>query len=139
MGGEHVVEHQDVTRLPGETNGAAIKHATHLIQQAGLNRRTVAVIDVARHAFEPHGIDKNLLGFGIQRRQVKDLPITFMLDDSSAMSPATRISGVSSVVVSARISRSGQATPQPGDLAGQSGTVAVGSSGIQVELRDEVR
>jgi cytochrome c-type biogenesis protein CcmH len=75
----------------------------------------------------------------IQRRQVKDLPITFTLDDSSAMSPATRISGVNSVVVSARISRSGQATPQPGDLAGQSGTVAVGTSGIKVELRDEVR
>lgn len=75
----------------------------------------------------------------IQRRQVKDLPITFTLDDSSAMSPATRISGVSSVVVSARVSRSGQATPQPGDVAGQSGTVAVGASGIQVELREEVR
>jgi cytochrome c-type biogenesis protein CcmH len=75
----------------------------------------------------------------IQRKQVKDLPITFTLDDSTSMSPAARISGVKSVVVSARVSKSGQATPQPGDISGQSEAVSVGTSGIKLELQELVK
>jgi cytochrome c-type biogenesis protein CcmH len=75
----------------------------------------------------------------IQRKQVKDLPISFTLDDSSSMSPAARISGVQSVIVSARVSKSGQAMPQPGDVSGQSGAVGVGTSGIRLELQELVK
>ena len=75
----------------------------------------------------------------ILRRQVKDLPLSFTLDDSSSMSPAARISAVKSVIVSARISKSGQATPAPGDLTGQSAAVDVGATGIAIEIREEVK
>ncbi|QCB45697.1 hypothetical protein [Hydrogenophaga sp. PAMC20947] len=75
----------------------------------------------------------------IQRRQVKDLPFSFTLDDSSSMSPAARISGVKSVIVSARVSKSGQAAPTPGDLTGQSAPVAVGETGLAIEIRDTVK
>lgn len=44
----------------------------------------------------------------------------FVLDDGSAIAPQLRLSGAESVVVSARISRSGSATPAPGDLIGES-------------------
>ena len=50
----------------------------------------------------------------IVRKQVKDLPLTFTLDDSMAMSPAAKLSSTPRVVVGARISASGQATPQAG-------------------------
>ena len=72
----------------------------------------------------------------IQRRQVKDLPLTLTLDDSMAMSPALRLSGVSQVVVGARISKSGNAMPQPGDLQGLTPTVAVGASGLQLQINE---
>lgn len=76
----------------------------------------------------------------IVRRQVKDLPFDFVLDDSSAMSPATRLSATSgAVLVGARISKSGDAMPQPGDLAGQAGPVAVGTSGVAVEISQPVQ
>jgi cytochrome c-type biogenesis protein CcmH len=68
----------------------------------------------------------------IQRRQVKDLPIAFTLDDSSSMSPAARISGVKQVIVSARVSKSGQAMPAPGDLTGQTAPVDVGATGLKI-------
>jgi len=70
----------------------------------------------------------------ILRKQVKDLPLTFALDDSMAMSPAAKLSGAAEVIVSARISKSGQAMPQPGDLLGQSGTVMPGASGLVIEI-----
>lgn len=75
----------------------------------------------------------------IVRKQVKDLPLNFTLDDSTAMSPATRLSSARQVVVGARISKSGNATPQPGDLQGFSQPVAVGASGLKIEIAEEVK
>jgi cytochrome c-type biogenesis protein CcmH len=43
-------------------------------------------------------------------------PVSFHLDDSMAMIPSRRLSQFDKVVVEARISRSGQATPSAGDL-----------------------
>jgi cytochrome c-type biogenesis protein CcmH len=70
----------------------------------------------------------------ILRKQVKDLPLKFTLDDSMAMSPAARLSSAQQVVVSARISKRGEAMPQPGDLLGQTEPVAPGASGLLVEI-----
>jgi cytochrome c-type biogenesis protein CcmH len=52
----------------------------------------------------------------IVRKTVKDLPLEFTLDDSMAMNPAMKLSNFQQVVVGARISKSGNAIPQPGDL-----------------------
>jgi cytochrome c-type biogenesis protein CcmH len=52
----------------------------------------------------------------IVRKTVKDLPLEFTLDDSMAMNPAMKLSNFQQVVVGARISKSGNAMPQPGDL-----------------------
>lgn len=73
-----------------------------------------------------------------QRVQVKDLPYRFTLDDSKSMSPATPLSSSAQVVLGARISKSGDAIPQPGDLSGQVGPVALGTQGIALEI-NEVR
>jgi cytochrome c-type biogenesis protein CcmH len=66
----------------------------------------------------------------ILRLQAKDLPLDFKLDDSLAMSPDFKLSGQTSVLLQARVSRSGQAMPQSGDLIGQTGPVKVGAAGV---------
>ena len=75
----------------------------------------------------------------ILRLQVKDLPASFTLDDSLAMSPAARLSAAGAVVVGARISKSGQALPQPGDLEGLIGPVPVGSAGLNLVIANDVK
>jgi len=75
----------------------------------------------------------------ILRRQVKDLPLDFTLDDSLSMSPAMRLSTAGQVLVGARISKSGNPMSQPGDLQGLSAPVAVGSSGVLVEIGETMR
>ena len=75
----------------------------------------------------------------ILRKQAKELPIAFTLDDSSAMSPAAKISDAKSVIISARISKTGEALPKPGDLSGQSAPVSVGTSALKIEIRDQVK
>ena len=74
----------------------------------------------------------------IVRKQVKDLPFDFVLDDSSAMSPTLKLSGFERVVVGARISKSGDAIPHPGDLAGQSEPLAPGARGLKLEISQVV-
>lgn len=74
----------------------------------------------------------------IVRATAGDLPYTFRLDDSQAMSPNARLSSQSSVVVSARISKSGNAVPQPGDLFGHSKAIAPNASGLSIVI-DQVQ
>jgi cytochrome c-type biogenesis protein CcmH len=62
------------------------------------------------------------------------LPLRFVLDDSSALTPGTPLSDAGQLIVGARISASGSATPQPGDLEGQVGPVAAGADGLLIEL-----
>jgi cytochrome c-type biogenesis protein CcmH len=75
----------------------------------------------------------------ILRKQVKDLPLTFTLDDSLAMSPAMRLSSAKQVIVGARISKSGNPIAQPGDLQGLSPPVDVGASGVAIEIAEPVK
>ena len=70
----------------------------------------------------------------ILRKQVKDLPAAFTLDDSMAMAPNFALSKFQSVVVGARVSKSGNATPQAGDLEGFSPAVKVGAMGLAVVI-----
>ena len=70
----------------------------------------------------------------VLRKQVRDLPLEFTLDDSMAMAPNVKLSDFSEVVVGARVSRSGVATPQTGDLQGLSKPVKVGATGIAVVI-----
>ncbi|MCC6611260.1 MAG: c-type cytochrome biogenesis protein CcmI [Burkholderiales bacterium] len=70
----------------------------------------------------------------IVRRQVKDLPAKFSLDDSQAMAPGMSLSDFGDVVVGARVSRTATATPQAGDLEGFSGSVRVGATDVAVVI-----
>jgi cytochrome c-type biogenesis protein CcmH len=75
----------------------------------------------------------------ILRKRVGDLPVQFTLDDSMAMGPQMKLSTFPRVVVGARVSKTANATPQPGDLQGQSAPVKVGAQGIAVTIDTEVR
>jgi cytochrome c-type biogenesis protein CcmH len=61
-------------------------------------------------------------------------PYQFKLDDSSAMAPQFKLSGQTTVMLGARISRSGNATPESGDLMGTLGPVKVGSRDIKLVI-----
>lgn len=62
------------------------------------------------------------------------LPMQFTLDDSLAMSPQSLISTAAQVEVEARISRSGQAKAEPGDLISPAQTIKVGAKGVTLNV-----
>jgi cytochrome c-type biogenesis protein CcmH len=79
-------------------------------------------------------VDGPRMPLAVVRKQVKDLPLRFALDDSQAMAPQMKLSGFPKVIVTARISKSGNATPQSGDLQGASAQVAPGARGVVVTV-----
>ena len=70
----------------------------------------------------------------IVRTSARELPMKFALDDSQSMSPAMKLSGAQAVRIEARISASGNAMPQAGDLVGTSEVVKPGAQGVRVLL-----
>ena len=70
----------------------------------------------------------------ILRRSAGDLPTSFRLDDSMAMAPEMKLSNFGSVVIGARVSKSGNAAPQSGDLQGQSAPIKVGGGDIEIVI-----
>ena len=74
----------------------------------------------------------------VLRATVKDLPLTFTLDDSMAMAPGMNLSSATQVTVGARISKSGNAIPQPGDLEGETSGAAPGTKNVAVRIANVV-
>ncbi len=70
----------------------------------------------------------------VVRKTVKELPVEFAFDESSAMLADAKLAAIGEVIVGARISRSGVANPQSGDLQGLSRPVKVGATGIKVVI-----
>jgi cytochrome c-type biogenesis protein CcmH len=62
-----------------------------------------------------------------KRLQVKDLPITITLDDSSAMMPAMKLSAFPLVILGARVSKTGNAIGVTGDLYAEKQSIKIGS------------
>lgn len=75
----------------------------------------------------------------ILRKRVADLPVKFTLDDTMAMAPEMSLSRFTDVIVGARISKSGTANRQTGDLEGFSKAVKVGTTDVTVTINTEVR
>ena len=70
----------------------------------------------------------------IIRTKAGELPYRFKLDDSLAMSPQFKLSGQTEVMLGARISRTGNATPQSGDLMGTIGPVKIGARELKLVI-----
>lgn len=70
----------------------------------------------------------------ILRHKVSDLPLKFRLDDSNGMAGGPALSAATAVKIEARISKTGDAIPKPGDLRGESAVVAPGASGLSIVI-----
>ncbi len=68
----------------------------------------------------------------VLRVKASELPVKFNLTDALAMTPQARISSLQSVLIEARVSKSGFAIPEPGDLYSDVQTVKVGDQNIRL-------
>jgi cytochrome c-type biogenesis protein CcmH len=70
----------------------------------------------------------------IVRTTAKDLPYTYHLDDSSALMPSNKLSQASEVMIVARVSKTGDAKSQTGDLQGISAAIKPVGDKVDIEI-----
>lgn len=68
------------------------------------------------------------------RRRGADLPLEFTLDDSMAMTAGRTLTTAGTLVIGARVSKSGNAGRRPGDLEGYSPPVNPGAANITIVI-----
>lgn len=84
-------------------------------------------------------IDGSRMPVAILRVSAAQLPYAFRLDDSLAMTPASKLSDQKRVLVGARISKSGDALPHAGDLEASSAQAAPGADGLVLTIDQVVK
>jgi cytochrome c-type biogenesis protein CcmH len=128
------VKPAETTPLPAATGSASVSGTVTL--SAAL-KKDVQPEDTLFVLARPQ--EGSRMPLAILRKQVKDLPLHFVLDDSLSMSPVAKLSNAGKVVVIARISKSGNAAPVVGDVVGQSAPVAVGTKDLKIEIDTAVK
>ena len=111
--------------MPGASVSGSVKLGASVASKAA---PTDAVFIFARPA------EGSRMPLAILKMQVKDLPASFTLDDSMAMTPTMKISSFPDIIVGARISKSGSAMPASGDLEGLSKPLKAGTTGITLVI-----
>lgn len=74
----------------------------------------------------------------IVKKSASELPITVVLDDSMAMTPSMKLSSFKEVMILARVSSSGSAKLQSGDLQGKVSPVILGKQDKIVVTIDQI-
>nr|WP_314357074.1 c-type cytochrome biogenesis protein CcmI [uncultured Achromobacter sp.] len=129
---------------PSANNASAIGNAT--ATPARLSG-TARIADALRDQVQPgdtvfilaRPVTGSRMPLAITQWRVSDLPRVFVLDDASAMSPDATLSKASRVRVEIRVSRSGKAAAQPGDLSGVLPDVDIRASDLELVADTVVR
>jgi cytochrome c-type biogenesis protein CcmH len=81
--------------------------------------------------------DGQKMPLAIMRKTADKLPFDFVLDDSTAMNPASKLSSQTKVTLKVRISKSGDAMTRSGDWTGVLDNVAVGSRNLKLVVNQQ--
>lgn len=131
-GGKAKLAQLDAGKLPAQKASASPASVSGKVslspELAGKVAPTDTVFILARAAQGPK------MPLAVLRKQVKDLPLTFTLDDSMAMQPQLKLSGFDQIVVVARVSKSGTPMAQAGDMEGLTAAIKPGSTGLNIVI-----
>ena len=108
-------------------------------------RKIVATIDVSPELQQQLSASDSLFVFAkavngppmplaVARKSASQFPIKVVLDESMAMTPALTLANFPQVTVSARVSKSGDATAKPGDLQGISRPLTLDTEEVAIAL-----
>lgn len=117
-------------KMPASANAKA-----RIKGQVVLAQDLVSKVDKADSVFvyatEPQG---SRMPIAILKTKANALPLSFELNDELAMAPDRKLSQFNQVLIHVRISKSGQAMPQPEDLGLTTGPVSVGAQNMQLKI-----
>jgi cytochrome c-type biogenesis protein CcmH len=111
----------DTSAPPPAANTASISVAVSVDPAAAAGLAPESIVFVLAKA-----VNGPPMPLAVKRLTLGELPQHITLDDSLAMAPQFKLSGVEQVMVIARISRSGEPIAHTGDVEGKAGPLKVG-------------
>lgn len=123
-------------KAPAKTAAAKGASVAGTVELAAALKDKVGAGDTVMVIARP--ADGSRMPVAVLRAKASALPLQFTLDDTLAMSPDHTISKFAEIVIEARISKTGMAATQPGDLLSTPQTVKPGATGIRLVV-DQVR
>lgn len=116
-------------KAPGAAAGASVTGSVTLAPEVAARVKGSETLFVfARAENGPR------MPLAIVRGSARELPMKFTLDDSQAMAPNMKLSAFPAVRIEARVSSSGNATAQAGDLVGASPVVKPGARDVKIVI-----
>jgi cytochrome c-type biogenesis protein CcmH len=138
-----MAEARDKLGLPPVPARAATPAATATVSATSISGRVSVVSELAGKVAPTDTVfvyatpvTGSKMPVAMLRTTADKLPLDFVLDDSMAMMPNAKLSGMSEVTVRVRISKSGQAQAQSGDLGVSLTPVKPGAQGLNLMVRD---
>lgn len=107
-------------KAPAESHAATVPPAKLAVQVSLSEEMKARIAPTDRVFIFARAAEGPPMPLAVVTTEAGKLPINVELSDEQAMMPALKLSAFERVVVGARVSKSGQATPQPGDLEGLS-------------------
>jgi len=116
---------------PGTSQNGATLSGTRAVDEAGEDKASVQVrVTLQPGIADGMSADTALFVYAkaqqgppmplaVARRTLGDIPFTVTLSDADAMMPAMKLSGFDRVIIGARLSQTGNAIAQPGDVFGE--------------------
>ena len=123
----------DTAAMPAAKAGASLKVTVSLSPTLAKQAAPDDVVYVFARA-----VSGPRMPLAIVRAQVKDLPATIVLEESQGMGQGMTLSSAPEVIVVARVSKSGMANAQNGDLEGMSAPVKKGTKSISISIANVV-
>ncbi|HPH06705.1 MAG TPA: tetratricopeptide repeat protein, partial [Methylotenera sp.] len=128
-----VIQSQEEVNKPFAVSSASINGAVTMAPElANKVSPTDTVFIFARPA------RGKTMPLAIEKISARELPYNFMLDDSKALIPNHKLSQASEVILVARVSKTGDATSNPGDLEGVSALVKPNGTTVNIEIKNIV-
>jgi cytochrome c-type biogenesis protein CcmH len=134
-GGTGAASKRDANGGAGEKAGQPSQGAAVITGMVTVSKELIAKVSPTDQVFifaqAPQGPKMPIASLKIGSGQ---LPYRFTLDDAVSMSPNDKLSNHAEVMISARVSKSGQAMAQSGDLQGKVGPVKLGQQGVAIVI-----
>lgn len=120
---------------PAQTSAAEVNQGSGVRGIVSISPKLIGKLDPAATVFIfARAAKGSPMPLAIVRTTVSHLPYSYHLDDGDSIMPASKLSQASEVVLMARISKTGDAKQQSGDLQGVSVAVKLDGKPVDIEI-----
>ncbi len=122
-------------KVPAQPAAAIVTERSGVSGTVSISPKLISKLDPAATVFIfARAAQGQPMPLAIVRTTVSDLPYSYHLDDTNSIMPTNKLSQANEVILVARVSKTGDAKQQAGDLQGMSSVVKPNGMSVDIEI-----